>query len=358
MRRLPSNREISPGRPDGKGKHSYASILRTLQTPGGILEASFTPMARTSGEPLIFADGAAPAKLILPEIEWRKRPVSKDTRPDAGHRVTLSRWTVTKPAKPLELEANYPDDSHLITFPLVPSSVEFFFAGKQVANGNIQMNTVLITGPGEPSRTIFTKTFDCVRIYLSQSFLAECFTEIYGRAPSGPIELFDPHFMADPIVFQLSSLLAQVDDDGGPAGPTFVDGISIALASRLFTLNSMRGGALASNKSTPLPKWRLKRVFDYIEANLTRPIYLAELGNVVGLTRMHFAAQFRAATGCSPYNYILRRKVAYSQRLLLDPQLSIADVAAMMGFSSQAHFTVVFKKVIGTTPVRWRQSSC
>jgi hypothetical protein len=117
VRRLPSNREISPGRPDGKGKHSYASILRTLQTPGGILEACFTPMARTSGEPLIFADGAAPAKLILPEIEWRKRPVSKDTRPDAGHRLTLSRWTVTRPAKPLDLEANYPDDSHLITFP-------------------------------------------------------------------------------------------------------------------------------------------------------------------------------------------------------------------------------------------------
>jgi AraC-like DNA-binding protein len=50
--------------------------------------------------------------------------------------------------------------------------------------------------------------------------------------------------------------------------------------------------------------------------------------------------------------------VAYSQRLLLDPQLSIANVAAMMGFSSQAHFTVVFKRVIGKTPVRWRQSAC
>jgi AraC family transcriptional regulator len=353
VRRLPSNREISLGRPDGKGKHLY---LENVATPGATLEANFTRMARTSAEASIFADVAARAKLILPEIEWRKRPVSKDARPDAGHRVTLSRWMVMKPVKPLELEANHPDDSHLITFPLVPSSVEFFFAGKQVANGKIQMNTVLITGPGEPSRTIFTKTFDCVRIYLSQSFLAECFPEIYGSAPSGPIELFDPHFMADPIVFQLSSLLAQVDDDGGPAGPTFVDGVSIALASRLFTLNSMRGGALASNKSTPLPKWRLKRVFDYIETNLTRPIYLAELSNVAGLTRMHFAAQFRAATGCSPCKYILRKKVAYSQQLLLDPQLSIANVAAMMGFSSQAHFTVIFKRVVGKTPVRWRRS--
>jgi AraC family transcriptional regulator len=315
---------------------------------------SFPGLARRGAETPTFADLVAPAKIILPEIEWRKRPVRKGAPPDAGHRVTLARWTVTKPVKPLEMEANHPDDSHLITFPLVPSSLEFFFAGKQVISGKIQMDAVLITGPGEPSRTVFTNTFDCVRIYLSQSFLAECFTEIYGHSPSGPIELFDPHFMADPAVFQLASLLSQVDDDGGPAGPMFVDGVSTALASRLFTLNSMRGGALVSNRSAPLPKWRLKRAVDYIEANLTRPIYLAELSNVAGLTRMHFAAQFRAATGCSPHNYILRRKVAYSQRLLLDPQLSIANVAAMMGFSSQAHFTVVFKRVVGKTPVRWR----
>jgi AraC family transcriptional regulator len=218
------------------------------------------------------------------------------------------------------------------------------------------MDAVLITGPGEPSRTVFTNTFDCVRVHLSQSFLAECFTEIYGYSPSGPIELFDPQFMADPVVFQLASLLAQVDDDGGPAGSTFVDGVSIALASRLFTLNSMRRGALRSNRSAPLPKWRLKRVVDYIEANVTRPIYLAELGNVAGLTRMHFAAQFRAATGWSPCKYILRRRVAYSQQLLLDPQVSIANVAAIAGFSSQAHFTAVFKKIVGKAPARWRQS--
>jgi AraC family transcriptional regulator len=295
--------------------------------------------------------------IILPEIEWRKRPAKKDASPDAGHRVTLSRWTVMKPLKPLEMEANHPDDSHIITFPLVPSSVEFFFAGKQIVNGEIRMDTVLITGPGEASRTIFAETFDCVRVYLSQSFLAECFAEIYGHSPSGPIELFDPHFMADPVVFQLASLLAGVDDEGGPAGPTFVDGVSIALASRLFTLHSTRGGSLVSNKTTPLPKWRLKRAFDYIEANVTRPIYLAEVSNAAGLSRMHFATQFRAATGYSPSNYILRRKVERSQKLLLDQRLSIADVAAMMGFCTQAHFTVVFKRVVGKSPARWRRSA-
>jgi AraC-like DNA-binding protein len=171
------------------------------------------------------------------------------------------------------------------------------------------------------------------------------------------IDLSDPHFITDPVVFQLASLLAGVDDEGGPAGPTFVDGVSIALASRLFTLHSTRAGSLVSNKRTPLPQWRLKRAFNYIEANVTRPIYLAEVSNAAGLSRMHFATQFRAATGYSPSNYILRRKVARSQELLVDPQLSIADVAAMMGFSTQAHFTVVFKRLVGKSPARWRQSA-
>jgi AraC family transcriptional regulator len=141
------------------------------------LETSFSAKPRRPAEKSIFVDSA---KIILPEKVWRKRPVGNVASPDAGHRITLARWTV-KPVKPLEMEADYGDDSHVITFPLLPSSVEFFFAGKQIASGKIQMDIVLITGPGEPSRTIFTKAFDCVRIYLSQSFLAECFAEIHGH---------------------------------------------------------------------------------------------------------------------------------------------------------------------------------
>jgi hypothetical protein len=79
------------------------------------------PMARMSAEAPALAERTPTAKLILPAIEWRKRPVKKDASPDAGHRVTPARWTVMKPSKPLEMEANYPDDSHLITFPLVAS---------------------------------------------------------------------------------------------------------------------------------------------------------------------------------------------------------------------------------------------
>jgi AraC family transcriptional regulator len=95
-------------------------------------------------------------------------------------------------------------------------------------------------------------------------------------------------------------------------------------------------------------------VVEYIEANLTRPIYLEDLGKVAGVSRMHFAIQFRAATGFSPHQYLLNRKIACGQRLLLNPLISIVDASMLSGFSSQAHFTLVFKKRVGETPGRWR----
>ncbi|MDE1996994.1 MAG: helix-turn-helix transcriptional regulator, partial [Rhizobiaceae bacterium] len=96
---------------------------------------------------------------------------------------------------------------------------------------------------------------------------------------------------------------------------------------------------------------------DYVEAHLKKPIYLAELANAAGLSRMHFAAQFRAATGLTPHAYILKRRVEDSQRMLLRGDRSIVDVSLEMGFSSQAHFSSAFKKIVGISPGQWRDRS-
>jgi AraC-like DNA-binding protein len=107
-----------------------------------------------------------------------------------------------------------------------------------------------------------------------------------------------------------------------------------------------------------LPVWKLRRVCDFIEANLFHPIYLSELSEIAGLSRMHFAAQFRAATGQAPHAYLLRRKVKRAQVLLSDPTLSVADVAAIVGFKNNAHFASAFRKIVGESPSRWRSNIC
>ncbi len=177
---------------------------------------------------------------------------------------------------------------------------------------------------------------------------------MYGRlAPSG-VELFNPRFIADPVVVNFVRALVVVDENG--SGPTFIDAVGLALTSRLITLSKARLTSVAPS-SHPLPTWRLKRTIEFLDAHLREPIGLADLSAVAGLSRMRFASQFRAAVGDPPYTYIIKRRIEEAQKLLLDPSWTIAAVASEMGFADQAHFTRMFKKIVGVTPHRWRMNA-
>jgi AraC family transcriptional regulator len=134
---------------------------------------------------------------------------------------------------------------------------------------------------------------------------------------------------------------------------------------RIFILISVQRGVAASTppaespsasrRCTPLQKWRMKRVTDHVDAHLSRRITLADMAAAAGLTRMHFAAQFRAATDMRPHDFVLQRRIERAQELLLNPEPALVDVALSVGFQTQAHFTTVFKRFAGGTPHRWRR---
>ncbi len=70
---------------------------------------------------------------------------------------------------------------------------------------------------------------------------------------------------------------------------------------------------------------------------------------------MHFAAQFRVATGLRPHEYLLQRRIERAQELLLNSRMPLVEIAFEVGFKTQAHFTTVFARVVGETPNVWRQ---
>jgi AraC-like DNA-binding protein len=95
-------------------------------------------------------------------------------------------------------------------------------------------------------------------------------------------------------------------------------------------------------------------VIDYVAANLTDPISLTDLAEVAGLSRMHFAAQFRRSTGFRPHDYLVDRRIEYARGLLVSSDLSLIEIALSAGFASQAHFSRMFKRFTGVTPAAWR----
>lgn len=104
-----------------------------------------------------------------------------------------------------------------------------------------------------------------------------------------------------------------------------------------------------------LTDWRLKRVQTFVEANIAGQLRLEDLARISGLSRMHFAAQFRAATGLSPHAYVLMRRVKHAKELIAGGDASLVLVALDCGFQSQAHFCTVFKRLTGVTPSEWRR---
>ncbi len=104
-----------------------------------------------------------------------------------------------------------------------------------------------------------------------------------------------------------------------------------------------------------LPKWRLRRVLTYIEQNIAEPITLGDLAGAAGLSRMHFAAQFKAATGCRPHEHLLQHRIETAQAMMSNSDIALVEVALSVGFQTQSHFSTVFKRVAGQTPGKWRR---
>jgi AraC-like DNA-binding protein len=93
---------------------------------------------------------------------------------------------------------------------------------------------------------------------------------------------------------------------------------------------------------------------EYIEANLSRVIRLDEIASVVHISPFYLNRTFREKIGVPPYTYLLQTRIKKSLELLQTG--SITETAHRLGFSDQSHFTRFFKKHVGITPKRFRDS--
>ncbi|WP_349631432.1 AraC family transcriptional regulator [Bradyrhizobium sp. BR 10289] len=171
----------------------------------------------------------------------------------------------------------------------------------------------------------------------------------------------------DPVMRRLSDALAATEAAHDAHSAIMADALRLAILTRTFSRQACDAqadlgpadGARTEESGRPvrsLQSWRLKRVVQYVDKNLTGKITLQELAAVAGLSRMHFAAQFRAATGVRPHEYLLRRRIERAQELLKQADSTLVDIALTVGFQTQAHFTTVFKRFVGDTPYQWRSA--
>jgi AraC family transcriptional regulator len=138
-------------------------------------------------------------------------------------------------------------------------------------------------------------------------------------------------------------------------GDLLVETLADSLAVRL--LNNYSSLSVDPCRATRRPRGldprRLRRVVEYIHANLTKELTVEELASAASLSRFHFSRMFKAATGQSPSRFIGQQRLELAKLLLAEGR-SIADVAHDCGFSSESNFVRSFRRATGLTPGLYR----
>jgi len=161
--------------------------------------------------------------------------------------------------------------------------------------------------------------------------------------------------ISDKSIHLLMQTLVAEFDAGNPTGRIYAETLAEALAMRFLHLGRVVPIAVSA-KTPALPGNKLARVKDFVESSLDRDLTLESLAREAGYSRAHFLRMFRESTGTTPHQYVMQRRVAQAEKLLLGNELGVAEIAVACGFSSQAHLTLAFRKQTGLTPAEYRRT--
>lgn len=107
---------------------------------------------------------------------------------------------------------------------------------------------------------------------------------------------------------------------------------------------------------TGLANWQAQKVKQFVDDHLGNPIRVADLAKLSKLSSSQFSKSFKVTFQISPYEYILRRRIDAAKFLMLNSTESLSQIACGCGMYDQAHFTKLFKRIVGTSPLRWRNA--
>jgi AraC family transcriptional regulator len=107
--------------------------------------------------------------------------------------------------------------------------------------------------------------------------------------------------------------------------------------------------------SGSLNKTQMERLSAYMTVRCERRVTVSEMADSIGLPESLFSDLLKQTTGKTPLQWQRDQRVAHAQNLLAETEATIAFVSTQLGFTDQAHFTKVFRQVVGTTPAAWRK---
>ncbi len=101
---------------------------------------------------------------------------------------------------------------------------------------------------------------------------------------------------------------------------------------------------------------RLAALLDWLPAHLDESLTVADLAQRAGMSLRAFQRRFRETLGTTPGEWLIRARVARARELAETTDLSVERIAAEAGFGSVETLRHHFRRLVGTTPARYRRS--
>ncbi|MFK3691070.1 helix-turn-helix domain-containing protein [Agrobacterium tumefaciens] len=106
-----------------------------------------------------------------------------------------------------------------------------------------------------------------------------------------------------------------------------------------------------------LSEWQRKKIIRYIDENVDSRLRVSDLSEQVRLSVSRFSKGFNVTFGRPPYDYVLSRRIEAAKYLIASTHEPLSQIAHACGLSDQAHLSKVFKRLVGTTPLKWRKNA-
>lgn len=106
-----------------------------------------------------------------------------------------------------------------------------------------------------------------------------------------------------------------------------------------------------SRKNTEI----INNAVNFINENYTQTITLCDIAAHVHLSKIYFHNLFLKATGQTPHEYLLSKRISNVKFLLTTTDKPFSEIAADCGFSSQSYMTYVFKREMSCTPMQYKK---
>jgi AraC family transcriptional regulator len=224
-------------------------------------------------------------------------------------------------------------------------------------DGLVGTNDVAVTPAGMPG---YWRT-DAASEDMSM-LLEDCYIRWVAREADVNPDNFEvvPLFSApEPQIERIGFSLLSEMETGGLGGTLYAESLATVLALHLLRNHSSLGSGSRRKlgSKSGFSKRALEQATDYINDNLPRKLTLSEIAGVANMSPDHFARSFKAATGLSPHQYVIHRRVEQAKSLLSDTSLTVAEVARAVGFSNQSHLAHHVGHLLGVSPGALRRES-